>query len=84
LKSVLRKDISPSGRQQKGVKKSQTSPGGILLLETGTDHVQDPFFVGKLARFKFGIDQVAVQRYFETSASGRDQRKILNLLLVRG
>jgi hypothetical protein len=58
--------------------------GRKLLFETGTDHVDDPFFIGKLARFELGIDQIAIQGYFKTPASGWDQLEVLNFLLVGG
>jgi hypothetical protein len=40
-------------------------------------------FIRKLASFELGIDQVAVHREFEATASGGDQLEVLNLLLVR-
>ena len=57
---------------------------GLLRVEAGLNCVHDQLFIRELTGLQLGIDQVAVQRYFETSASGRDQLKILNLLLVRG
>ena len=56
----------------------------FLLLEMGTDRIQDPLFIGKLPRFQLGIDQVAIHGEFETATSARDQLEVLNLLLVGG
>lgn len=39
-----------------------------LLFEVGTDGIERPFLIGKLAGLQLGIDQVPVDRQLEAAA----------------
>jgi hypothetical protein len=55
---------------------------GRCGLFEGADLVDHPFFIGELACGKFRVQQLAVDRYFETSSLARDQFQIVDLLFV--
>ncbi len=44
------------------------------------DHLENIRFVGKLAQFQFGVNQLIVQLDFEAATSGRDELHFLDFL----
>jgi len=63
---------------------SPREEGLLLFLQSGTDGVQHPLFIGKLTGVELGIHQVPIQGQLKTTARGRDEFEIADLLFVSG
>ena len=57
---------------------------GLVLLEPFPHRIEDPLLVGELAGLQLGVEQIAVHRELETTASRWNELQILDLLFVGG
>ena len=81
---VPRPELLARGQQRGGGGEPKAGPGEGELPEAGTDRVEYPLLIGELTRLEFRVNQVPVDGQLKTSAAGRDQLQVADLLLVGG